>query len=273
MSASAQYYAGIEHDFLALCPRASGHMNMGLWPAGSLCAAQERLIRAVLDHAARRRPGLRAVLDAGCGWGGARNLFREILPAASYIGVNVSPVQVASARQRTAGMPATRYLQMPVAQAAGLLRRGELRADALVAIESAFHFDDKAALWCALRADLELLVLAGISVAPAAAPLVAAHPRLRAALGQGWSLEQYRDGLHRAGFCHLEVTDWTPLTFDGFSAHLSSLTPSNYRGRPAILRQLRQAFAALAKLAARRQLQYLLLSVVRGALPAGSARS
>ena len=254
MLSAAHYYAGTERAYLALCPQRSGHMNMGYWPASSLQEAQERLITDALAHCRQRTPGLRSVIDAGSGWGGTARLLRSQLPDVRYTGVNVSAAQVQAATARHAASAQVAYvcsdIRAHVAQMAP--------ADALLSVEAAFHFEDKAAWIHALRGKVRSVTLLEICIEQPR--LIERAPLLRSSLGAGWSLQRYLETFRDAGFRAPEVEDVSAKTFGGFAEYLRGWDCAGYDASRAVLRQFRRAFQQVAELARGGALRYMRLS-------------
>lgn len=260
---AARYYRVTEDSFRALCPEASGHMNMGLWPARGLCDAQVALVRLALREAAARCGETaitpRGVLDLGSGWGASRAVFDEVFPRTPYVGVNLSREQVAAARLATAHVPQTEYVVGRV-EDAGTLPWD--RVDLLFSIEAAFHFEGKASLlFEAAARGIRLVTLLEICVED---PAVALDPLLAPSLRNAWSLDRYERAFAGAGFAKVSAVDIGDRVFPGFLAYLEALDERAYRGRRAVLDQLRRATRRIATAAARGEIRYLLLQAATG---------
>jgi hypothetical protein len=260
---AARYYRVTEDSFRALCPDASGHMNMGLWPARGLCDAQQALVRLALEEAAARCRETaitpRGVLDLGSGWGASRALFDEVFPRTPYVGVNLSREQVAAARRATAHVPETEYVVGRVEDRDAI---PWYRVDLLFSIEAAFHFADKASLLAGAAArGIRLVTLLEICVEE---PAVAQDPLLAPSLKNAWSLDRYERAFDVAGFGRVSAKDLGPRVFPGFLGYLDALDERTYRGRRAVLDQLRRATRRIATAAARGEIRYLLLQAAAG---------
>jgi hypothetical protein len=256
---AAQYYRVTGDSFRALCPEASGHMNMGLWPAPTLRAAQERLVGLALAKAAawaRGEPEApKGILDLGSGWGGSRALFHETFPRTPYFGVNLAQDQVEVARAATAHLPHTEYV---VARVEDATKVPWDKVDLLFSTEAAFHFEEKASILNEAGArGVRLVSLLEICVED---PLVLEDPLLIPSLRHAWSTARYRTALDAAGLGRVEMSDHAADIFPGFLAYTEGLDPSAYRGRRAILDQLVRATRALVHAAERGQVRYVLLT-------------
>ena len=254
--AAAQYYQGTGRSYLALCPEQTGHMNMGLWPAESLCAAQEALVTHAIEHCLARLPGLVHVVDAGSGWGGSARVFARRVPDARYTGVNLSTEQLERARSQNAHLPLVRYHEGAIEDFVTTMEP----VDCLISLEAAFHFEHKIELIRRLRGKVRLVTLLDICAEERSGVLE--HPLLLPALREAFSLAQYTQAFAQAGFREQVVEDLSSRTFAGFSAHLSSLDTRSYGGNAAVLRQFRMAFKTMAKLHEQGALRYVLISAL-----------
>jgi len=112
----------------------SGYFNVGYWVDGAreLVAACDRLVDEVGSAAP---PDARVILDVGCGLGAGTRRLGDRFPRARVTGVNVSPWQLTQARARG--------VRSAVVADATRLAIGGGTADAVLAIESAEHFDTR----------------------------------------------------------------------------------------------------------------------------------
>ena len=251
MNQAAAYYEGTEHSYRTLCPKLSGHMNMGIWPADTLCSAQEALIQKGLSRAFASGVSINSIVDAGSGWGGTRRLVNSIFPFASYTGVNVSQIQIEAARSHNALIKRTDYKHAAVEE----FVRSEWQSGLFMSVEAAFHFENKASLFCDVSERTQSMLLFDICVADD--DKVKQSSLLKPAIGQAWSVEDYRNELPRCGFKNVEIEDLSPLVFDGFRDYLRTVPLASYQGSAAVLRQFRLAFGRMAKLAEHGKLQYV----------------
>lgn len=263
IATSQQYYRVTERSFRALCPEASGHMNMGLWPAASLRSAQERLVCHALEAArevlARRTDRQRhGLLDLGCGWGGSRRLFDRVFPGAPYFGVNSSYPQLETAREANRGILDTHYICANLDDAPALPWR---EVAAVFSIEAAFHFTSKQALLeAAAEHDLRCLAFLDVCIEN---PRVASDPLLRPSLKNAWSTARYEAALAATQWARVEIEDLSARVFPGFSQHLEMLDERRYTGRRSLLDQLRRATTALARASALGDVRYVLIVAER----------
>jgi hypothetical protein len=260
---ASQYYRVTERSFRALCPEASGHMNMGLWPAPSLRLAQEQLVCHALDAAQRvlasqAAPARKGLLDLGCGWGGSRRLFERFFPGRPYFGVNSSATQLEVAREANQDIPDTHYLLANIDDAPALPWE---RVSAVVSIEAAFHFADKQALvQAAAKHDVGCLSFLDICLED---PRVASDPLLRPSLKHAWSTASYTSALASTNWSRVQIEDLNGRVFPAFSEYLETLDERSYSGRRPLLEQLRRATAALVRASALGDVRYVLIVAER----------
>jgi MPBQ/MSBQ methyltransferase len=114
----------------------SGYFNVGYWVDGAtdLVGACNRLVD---ELAAAVSMEATVILDAGCGLGAGTRRLAERFPQALVLGVNLSLWQLTAARSR--GVEALAVMDASRMAVAGGT------ADAVLAIESAQHFDTRAA--------------------------------------------------------------------------------------------------------------------------------
>jgi ubiquinone/menaquinone biosynthesis C-methylase UbiE len=112
---------------------ASGYFNVGYWSAATkdLVSACDALVDQV---AAPISAGARVVLDIGCGLGAGTQRLAGRFPHALVAGANVSLWQLRMTRSRGPAAVATDAARLGVATGS---------ADAVVALESALHFDTR----------------------------------------------------------------------------------------------------------------------------------
>jgi len=127
------------------------HVHWGCWDdpasadgtAANYAVAAERLCRRVCD-VAQLRDGLR-VLDVGCGFGGTIASLNERFSNLELVGVNIDPRQLERARATIQPRNGNRILFVE-----GDACRLEVKAgsfDVVLAVESVFHFEDRAAFF------------------------------------------------------------------------------------------------------------------------------
>jgi hypothetical protein len=241
-------------------------MNMGLWPAETIRKAQESLIGVALARAsaswARVAGGAapKGIVDLGSGWGGSRSLFHTAFPQTPYFGVNVSTEQVRAARQATAHIPETHYIETSVENVSALPFD---RADLLFSIEAAFHFENKAAI---LReaASRGVGVVTWLEICVENARLLDS-PLIAPSLRHAWSTQQYQQAFEEAGFGKLAVEDLTARVLPGFFMFLDQFfrcpdESAPYGGRRAVFDQVLRATEVLVAAAERGEVRYLLLA-------------
>jgi ubiquinone/menaquinone biosynthesis C-methylase UbiE len=114
---------------------ASGYFNVGYWTqdTADLPTACDRLVDEITTSIPR---DARVILDVGCGIGAGTRRVAEQFPQALVIGANISAWQLAAAQLR--GVTA------PVAVDATQLALRSGSVDAVLAVESAQHFNTRA---------------------------------------------------------------------------------------------------------------------------------
>jgi trans-aconitate methyltransferase len=132
---AARYDATILEPRMARLYGSSGYFNVGYWVDGvtELVAACDRMVdeivRVVPEDAA-------LIVDVGCGLGAGTSRVAARFPRARVVGANVSVWQLAATR--------TRGVEATVATDAARMGVGGGIADAVLAMESAQHFDTRA---------------------------------------------------------------------------------------------------------------------------------
>jgi cyclopropane fatty-acyl-phospholipid synthase-like methyltransferase len=121
---------------------ASGYFNVGYWTGDTpnLAAACDRLVDEVAAAIPREAS---VIVDVGCGLGAGTCRVAKQFPRALVIGANLSLWQLAGAQRRG--------VEAPVAMDAARLALGSGTVDAVLAVESAQHFDTRAAFLAEVR--------------------------------------------------------------------------------------------------------------------------
>lgn len=125
----------------------SRFINLGYWADQTTVGYDSgaRALAAELSRAARL-DGARLVLDVGFGYGDQILQWIEAARVQRVFGVNLSEPQVRHAQAELRTHPRGRSVELTVASACQLpLRSGSV--DRVVALESAFHFDPRAAFF------------------------------------------------------------------------------------------------------------------------------
>jgi cyclopropane fatty-acyl-phospholipid synthase-like methyltransferase len=196
-------------------------VNMGFWrgtagqaPA-SLPAATDALF-SLVDGSADMGPK-DSVLDAGCGFG--TNAVHAVRHhgAREVTGLNLSRVQLASARRRAMDAGLGDRLRF-VEGSATAMPFHDGAFDKVVSIEAAFHFDSRREFFAEARRVLRpggILSMADIVAAPPrnflmSALLWYARRGLQMPASNIEGIDAYRQALESAGFEVLEVENITP---------------------------------------------------------------
>lgn len=193
----------------------SGYFNVGYWDDGAadLVAACDRLTDRMAGFAPAD-PEL--IVDVGCGVGAGSARIARRFPDATVLAVNLSHGQLLRARRRGVVAPAVMdAARLGVASGA---------ADAVFAIESAQHFDTRAAF----IAEAHRVLRPGGVIA--LADMLFADRELAGTwmLPPGnWvdSIAEYEQTLAQAGFTDIEVRDVTGVTWAPFCDQLRSVYP------------------------------------------------
>jgi MPBQ/MSBQ methyltransferase len=216
----------------------SGFFNFGYWhpQTGSQCEASEALIDRLLERIPYK--GGR-ILDVACGLGASTRRLMEWYPPPMITAINISPAQLAAARERASGctfhcMDATR-LDFP-----------EGHFDAVICVEAAFHFDTRDTFlheaWRVL-APGGTLVMSDILLRGFASALAAQTMVPRANLVP--DLAGYARRFEAAGFVDIDVRDETQACLGGFRRHLVRWPAAERRaGRLSFRTGMAAAFVA-----------------------------
>lgn len=219
---AARYDATISEPRMRRLYGASGYFNVGYWADGvtELVAACDRMV----DEIVRTVPeNARVIVDVGCGLGAGTRRVTEQFPRALVLGANVSLWQLAATRSR--GVVNT------VATDAARMGLADNTADAVLAMESAQHFDTRAAFFAEAH---RVLRPGGV--------LSAADMLFRDDTIGPWmlppenrsTLDGYAQALRDAGFTDVNVRDVTALTWTPFCAAMGAVFEENDAARQAI---------------------------------------
>lgn len=192
----------------------SGFYNVGDWSGNPpdvqlACAA---LVDRHIAAAQLNAPGLR-ILDAGCGLGDSTARIQGAARSdAEVVGINISEAQLADARLRH---PHLTFVQMDAAR----LSFEPAEFDRMIAVESVFHFNSRAAFLQAALKVLRpggLLVLTDVLFTPASDPWDWWVP----AVNRSLSLDGYAGHASALGFEVQSIEDITSRTWTSFCANL-----------------------------------------------------
>ena len=192
----------------------SGYFNFGYWGTGA--KSQREASEALVDQLVARiaNKGGR-ILDVACGLGASTKRLTQSYAPDMITGINISEKQIADARARAPGctfkvMNATK-LDFP-----------DNHFDAVICVESAFHFDTRDKFLEEAHRVLKpggSLVLSDILFRPISKRLADFFQVPRANLVR--NIADYRSRLAAAGFVAIEVTDATGLCLGGFCKNLA----------------------------------------------------
>jgi MPBQ/MSBQ methyltransferase len=192
----------------------SGYFNVGYGVDGvtNLIAACDRLV----DEFAAVVPRDSAViLDAGCGLGAGTRRLADRFPRALVVGANLSPRQLDAARRRG--------VEAAVAMDASNMALGSGTCDAVLAIESAHHFDTRAAFFAeAYRVLRPGGIIAAADMLFSDVDVIGSWmvPRGNRITTTG----EYSTALDAAGFTDVSVRDITRVSWRPFCAALRGVS-------------------------------------------------
>jgi len=183
-------------------------------------------------------PDSRAVLDVGCGLGAGTHRLARRLPCATVIGANVSLWQLRTTRRR--GLPA-------VATDAARLGIASGFADAVVALESALHFDTRDAFFAeAFRVLRPGGVLTVADMLFRDADVIG--PWMVPPANRIGGLAEYEERVRAAGFTEIASRDVTAVTWKPFCAAMRRV----YGGHEPALRAIADSVSQYVLVSARR---------------------
>jgi len=216
----------------------SGYFNVGYWVDGArdLAAACDRMVDEVASAVPRDAA---VILDVGCGLGAGTRRLGDRFPRSLVAGVNVSLWQLTQARAR--GVRST------VAADATKLAIGTGTADAVLAIESAEHFDTREDFfreaYRVLRpggviALADMLFREGDAIADW---MLLPRHRVR-------TIGEYEEAMRHAGFAGVSVRDITAQSWTPYCAEMLRV----YEGHEDVLRRIEDSLAHYVLAFARR---------------------
>ena len=182
----------------------SGFYNFGYWAPGvrSQREASEILVQRLLDWIPEKQG---TVLDVACGMGASTKMLAEHYSPHRIVAINYSSVQLGLATQR---VPGAAFAQMDAAR----LAFEDSQFDAVVCVESAFHFDTRDDF---LREAYRVLKPGGHLVTTDILGRIA-YPVKENYLKDPAA---YAEHLSEAGFDGIEVEDTTRESWFGFARH------------------------------------------------------
>jgi MPBQ/MSBQ methyltransferase len=226
---AARYDATINEPRMRALYGDSGYFNVGYWVDGvrDLPSACDRLVDEV---ASAIGAGASSIIDAGCGLGAGTRRIASRNPGAHVTAINLSVWQLSEAGRR--GVTAR------VAADATSLPCRSASADAIVAIESAEHFDPReqffSEAWRVLRSGgvlalSDMIFHDGDAISE---QMMLPHRRAR-------SIDEYRSALVDAGFSDVTVRDITADSWTPYCAEMQRV----FTGQEAALRSIERALA------------------------------
>jgi MPBQ/MSBQ methyltransferase len=215
----------------------SGYFNVGYWTAGEtdLVSACDRMVDEVASAIA---PDARVILDVGCGLGAGTYRMAGRLPRATVIGANLSLWQLRTTRRRGLSAVATDAARLGIASSS---------ADAVVALESALHFNTRDAFFAEAFRVLRpggVLTVADMLFHDADAIGAWMVPPANRITG----LPEYEKHVRAAGFAVLTSRDVTNVTWKPFCDAMASV----YGGHEPALRAIADSVSQYVLVTARR---------------------
>lgn len=234
---------GARYDEVIASPRMqrlygdSGYFNVGYWTVGvtELVAACDRMVDEV---ASAIPPDARTVLDVGCGLGAGTHRMARRLPRATVIGANVSLWQLRTTRRRALPAVATDAARLGIAGGS---------TDAVVALESALHFDTRDAFFAeAFRVLRPGGVLTVADMLFRDADVIG--PWMVPPANRIGGLAEYEEHVRAAGFTDIASRDVTDVTWKPFCDTMRRV----YGGDEAALRAIADSVSHYVLVNARR---------------------
>lgn len=246
---TAAYYRLTGKSYLSLCPVNSGFMNLGVWPAPSLQEAQENLVRRVLSYLSTDNC---AVVEGGCGWGGALPIIREKFGNKPYYGFNIARDQIEHIKQTSHSLENGKLI---LDSMENILNYDLQRGAGFFSIEAVIHIPDKRTLFQRLReAGVREVVLGEIVTND---PMkVLSEPLFYPSLAYLASDAVYRDSFAQSGYNLLTSANISAHVFEGWANHLSELPADQYDGNRRILSQFQKSYRRLVELYEAGTVQY-----------------
>ncbi len=193
----------------------SGYFNVGYWEDG--CEELPRACDRLVDMLAAAVPAdARAILDIGCGVGAGAVRLAAHFPKARVIAGNLSHWQLIQARQRG--------VRAPVVMDATRLAVASGALDAVIAMESAQHFDTRERFF----AEAHRALRPGGAIAVADMLFDDRQPIGSWMLPPGnqvGSLANYAARLAAAGFVDIDVRNITERSWRPFCAAMRTVFP------------------------------------------------
>jgi MPBQ/MSBQ methyltransferase len=237
-SRAARYDATITNPRMRALYGDSGYFNVGYWidGVGDLPHACERLVDEIASAVPR---DARVILDVGCGLGAGTKRLAGRFPDALVAGVNFSGWQLMEARSR--GVRAL------IAADATSLAITDRSADAVLAIESAEHFDSREDFFAeahrVLRPD-GVLALADMLYHEGDA----ISDRMMLPRNRVSTLDEYEHALVSGGFIEVVVRDVTARSWAPYCVVMQRV----FQGNEDVLREIESSLAHYVLAFARR---------------------
>lgn len=229
-------YYELFHELFDIVSESTGIFNIGYAEdpeRADLARAQEGMVRLVIDSL----PEKGRLLDVGCGVGGPACLAAEEKAGAELTGINITGIHLAEAKRRAREKGLSRRVRFCKGDAQAIPFAGG-SFDGLYAIETAFHYPDKALF--AREAHRVLKPGGALSVADIVwdRPPEGLRGRLLSAAWKQamsspeiFSADQWAQSLAAAGFSRVEVRDISrgslgllPLWLERLEAHRAELS-------------------------------------------------
>jgi cyclopropane fatty-acyl-phospholipid synthase-like methyltransferase len=206
----------------------SNYLNLGYWPGvDNIDDASRQLADLVASRS--NISGGQYILDVGCGLGDQSVLWAQNFPGANFCAIGNSQGQLKHALSLVQREGMTERVTVICCDANACPFPPQF-FDRIIALESAFHFDTRQQFF---EHAWQLLKPGGRIVSAdfiAGASVTFTQRLAREVGGAAWqipranlcTLEQYGDGLRRAGFVDVEVTNITQRVIVPFSRFIRS---------------------------------------------------
>ena len=235
---AARYDALLEEPRIRALYGDNGYFNVGYWAGGvrDLAVACDRMVDEIASAVPREAS---VILDVGCGLGAGTRRLRDRFPTSLVAGLNVSIWQLTQVRARG--------VRAAVVADATTLAIGTGTADAVLAIESAEHFDTREDFFREAHRVLRpggVLALSDMIYRDGDAisdRMLLPRHRVR-------SIGEYEEAMRSAGFTGVTVRDITAQSWTPYCAEMLRV----YEGHEEALRRVEDSLAHYVLAFARR---------------------